>query len=675
MTLLPLGRHQVHLDFHTSPHIPDVAQDFDADRFAQTLADADIDSVTCFARCHHGHVYYPSAAFPDLVHPHLRRPNLLGEQIEACHKHTIRVPVYITVQWDQLQAARHREWIMVDADGSDMGGKPMEAGFYHFLDVFHPGYRAFLFDMVRDLVDNVPAVDGLFFDITQSRFSYAHHWLDAMKKASLDVHDPGDRDAFGRKVMDDWKLEMTQFIRGLDGCSSDTTIFYNSGHVGPADRSAREAFTHFELESLPSGGWGYMHFPTAARYARTLGKPILGMTGKFHTSWGDFGSLKNQPALDYECGQMIAHGAVCSVGDQLHPSGRLDLATYKLIGQTYHHVKQLEPWWADTQAVVEAAVLTPEGMASLSTELGAQGGKLPESVAAANRMLQELGLQFDIVSDEADFTPYKLLIIPEGVPLGGALAEQITAYIGQGGHVILIAPGVPTDASGEELLGEAFGIDVIGPAAVVPEFVRLGGSFARSLEPSAYVMYERGMDLRVHKGADVLAPSEPAYFERNFEHFCSHRHAPSTGQRGHPAVVMSPSGKCLTFAHPLFGLYFTYAPRWCKAMLQDALDRLLPNRLVRHDGPSSLLCVLGRDDDNHRHVLHLLHYVPERRGTAFDTIEDVLPLHDLHFDLGIAQVDKVRLVPEDVALDFTTEQGRVKFTLPRLNGRAVIELS
>ena len=49
---------QVHLDFHTSPHIEGVGAAFDPDHFAATLAAAHVDSVTCFARCHHGWIYY-----------------------------------------------------------------------------------------------------------------------------------------------------------------------------------------------------------------------------------------------------------------------------------------------------------------------------------------------------------------------------------------------------------------------------------------------------------------------------------------------------------------------------------------------------------------------------------------------------------------------------------------
>ncbi len=51
-------------------------------------------------------------------------------------------------------------------------------------------------------------------------------------------------------------LEMTEYVRSLPGYTPECTIFYNSGHVGPAHRSSVAAFTHYELESLPSGGWG-----------------------------------------------------------------------------------------------------------------------------------------------------------------------------------------------------------------------------------------------------------------------------------------------------------------------------------------------------------------------------------------------------------------------------------
>ncbi|MFM7582116.1 MAG: hypothetical protein ACKO9F_05235, partial [Caldilinea sp.] len=56
---------EIHLDFHTSEEIPAIGADFDPDEFAETLVNAHVNSITCFARCHHGWIYYDTALHPE----------------------------------------------------------------------------------------------------------------------------------------------------------------------------------------------------------------------------------------------------------------------------------------------------------------------------------------------------------------------------------------------------------------------------------------------------------------------------------------------------------------------------------------------------------------------------------------------------------------------------------
>lgn len=116
------------------------------------------------------------------------------------------------------------------------------------------------------------------------------------------------------------------------------TVFFNSRPI-VGIRDDFPFITHVEIESLPTGGWGYAYFPKGMRYARPLGKPCMGMTARFHKGWADFGGLKPYPALLYEVCQMLAHGTQCSIGDQMHPRGRLDAAAYDLIGKAYAHAE------------------------------------------------------------------------------------------------------------------------------------------------------------------------------------------------------------------------------------------------------------------------------------------------------------------------------------------------
>jgi len=104
--------------------------------------------------------------------------------------------------------------------------------------------------------------------------------------------------------------------------------------------------------------------------------------------------------------------------------------------------------------------------------------------------------------------------------------------------------------------------------------------------------------------------------------------------------------------------------------------RLLPNRLVETDGPSGLIATLNEQPEPNRYVLHLLFYIPERRGQAFDTIEEVIPLHDVTVTLNLpGSVNAARCVPEETPIPMERDGDRVRFTVPRLDGHQMIELT
>lgn len=658
---LPLRFRQVHLDFHTSEKIAGIGDQFDPERFAATLERARVNSITCFARCHHGLIYYDTKKFPERRHPHLKR-NLLKEQIEACHKRNIRVPIYLTVQWDYFTSMRRPDWLVLDGKGAPTGTPFYEPGFYRFLCVNTP-YNEFLEAHVREIFESVP-VDGLFFDIVQPRDCSCLQCRAAMERAGLNPASEDARLAFGLRVINDWKRAMTAYVRQFD---KDCSIFYNAGHIGPRHRAVAQAYTHWELESLPSGGWGYLDFPLKQRYVRTLGMEALGMTGKFHTSWGDFHSLKNRAALEYECSLMLALGAKCSVGDQLHPSGKLDEATYELIGGVFRQVEAKEPWCAGARAVTEIGVLTPEEF------LGGAARIIPPSAFGAVRLLQELRHQFDILDSKSDFAPYRLLILPDKVPASPELAAKIERFLAQGGSLIASYES-GLDEGKRRFAIAALGVELVGDAPYSPDFIVPRGAIGEGLPPTELVMYLKGKQVRPASGAEVLCEVNVPYFNRTWEHFSSHRHTPSASKPGYPGAVRH--GRAIYFMHPLFEQYQTNAPRWVKQLLANAIRLLLPDPLVAAEGPTTLFAALSDQPAQNRRVLHLLHYIPERRGQAFDVIEDVIPLYDVKVSVRADKpVRQVLAVPGNRKLAFETRGGRVHFTLPKLEGHQMIELS
>lgn len=674
----PLRFRQIHLDFHTSEAIDGIGADFDPDTFAETLAGAHVDSINIFGLGHHGWIYYDSKAFPEEVHPHLET-ELLPRQIEALHARDIKAPIYISVQVNEYVAQRHPEWRVMGPDGRLFGEPPYEAGFWHMLCLNTPYVDRFK-TLVAEVLETLP-VDGFWFDILHPMDCSCRYCKEGMLAQGLEPARQADRVAYGRQVFATFLHEMEAFVHERN---PDALVFFNSGHVGPNHRPVLDAFTHLELESLPSGGWGYLHFPMTARYARTLGKDFLGMTGKFHTSWGDFHSFKNAAALEFECFHMLALTAKACVGDQLHPRGVLDPYTYDLVGNVYAQIEAKEPWCAGAEAVTEVGVLTPEEFDPAIH----RGGVDWRPMMGVTRMLQEAKHQFDVIDAQSDFSPYKVLILPDKVPVEGAFAAKLQAYLDAGGALIA------SFASGMDGAQQAFTFDPI-PATLVgegprdtsgdlargksyvrhdfAEYIVPGDALGAGLPPTEHVMYMRGMLVEADPDAEVLADVVASYFDRSYKHFCSHRQAPSSGRVSHAGAMQK--GQVIYFSHPIFSQYAANAPRWCKVLVLNALARLLPDPLVLVDAPTATIATLNRQPAEDRLVLHLLHYVPERRGEAFDVIEDVVPIYNVAVSIKTdVPVSAVTLVPQNEPLAFDIDDGHVTFTVPQVAGHQMVAL-
>src|SRR5690606_33827172 len=260
--------------------------------------------------------------------------------------------------------------------------------------------------------------------------------LDSMAAHGLDPEKPEDR-----LKNDEWVNEVfrTEMSAALNTEFPGLRIFYNCGHVHKQGRKRFAPYSHLELESLPSGGWGYDHFPSSARYAATLGLDFLSHTGKFHTSWGEFGGFKHPHALEYEAAQMVALGSKCLVGDQLHPNGAINPDTYASIAPAYARVAKLEPFLEGARQVSEVAILSAEYFHHA-------GDKNASADDGAAHMLLEMHLPFDLLGGASDFSPYKLVTLPGLIPVEGAVADKLQAFLSRGGKVLL---------SGQSGLGEA----------------------------------------------------------------------------------------------------------------------------------------------------------------------------------------------------------------------------
>ena len=242
----------------------------------------------------------------------------------------------------------------------------------------------------------------------------------------------------------------------------------------------------------------------------------MGMTGKFHTSWGDFHSLKNSAALEFECFRMLSYGMAISVGDQLEPRGTLNPATYRLIGDVYRRIEACEPWARPATPVVEAALVTPE------TPLAEH--MIPDSILGAVQMLDELALQFDIIDPDMAFDGYRLLI-PDDLTVDEAFQRRIDAYVAQGGAVIACAKGGFNAATGAYPASSARGT---WPPPQVSDFIE-PGVVSERLGSRCEIRHLPAREAIEPAGGEAILSAIAPYFPREGFTFCSPLYARGTG--------------------------------------------------------------------------------------------------------------------------------------------------
>jgi hypothetical protein len=304
-------------------------------------------------------------------------------------------------------------------------------------------------------------------------------------------------------------------------------------------------------------------------------------------------------------------------------------------------------------------------------------------------MLLEADQQFDVVDSSFDWLNYKLLVLPDHYPLTEPIKAKLEEYLSAGGKLIasfeagmdiektdfqLDSIGVqkasdgPTDEDGNLVRGLNFLTNDF------MEYIIPSGEIGAGLKPTEYAMYSRGMDVIAKPGSQVLIYNTKSYFDRRNTHFCSHKQTPSSGKQGSPAIIQN--SDVIYFSHPIFTQYFQKAPPWCKQIFINALQILTGDPIIETNAPSTAIVTLNEQPAVNRLVLHILHYIPERRGQEFDIIADIIPLHDVAVTVRVPEIVKqVQLAPEQEPLTYTAAEGIVQFVVPRVHGHQMVEIA
>ena len=645
---------------------------FSRAQFQEALRAGHVDSITVFAKCHHSWSYYPTTV--GMRHPALRI-DLLGEQIAACHEMGVRAPIYYTVGWSATEAERHPDWLARSPGGEvlvtsyDLAAKPGDprpAASWKFLCP-SGAYRELMLEQTREICERY-AVDGFFYDITNGPVCFCDRCKEGMRAEGIAADDTAGVSAFNVRK---WKDFMRAAREAIAARHPEATVFFNGTTKLYPDKHSHDATsriwslnTHQELEDLPTTWGGYDKLALRAKFHLKAGFQILAMSGKFHTSWGEFGGYKHPDAIRYEAAAMLAFGAGCSFGDQLHPSGAMDPATYRNIGVGYAYAAEMERY---SEGGKPAATL---GLWMSHDEASDEG---------VSRMLLETQTDFDVVGPDEDLSAYETIILSGSCRLGAPEAERLKSFVARGGGLLVLGGGA-LDREGRGFL-LPLGARYAGPARFVEDYTVVRGGSGSPLGglfvPGPFLNYAAAIRVEPEADAEVLADVVEPYFDRTYGKYCSHLNTPwRTEPAGHPAVMKK--GNVVLLCHDLGAMYHAHGARIHRELFSAALALVHRRPLARVTLPSAGRVSLLHQAERRRYVLHLLYAPPLQRGRCL-VIEDIPPLANVSVRLSLpVKVCSVLLQPGARPLVVKREGGGgggdIALVVPELRGHCAVLL-
>lgn len=630
----------VHLDFHTSEEIDGIGKDFSVEEFSSALTEAGLDSINIFAKCHHGNFYYKSERFH--THPYLTKP-LLDLQLEACKRAGVSAKLYISAGLDEYNAKLHPEWLVVLENGQPQN---MLEPHFHRLCFASPYMDELEAQTVEVTEKYMP--DGLFFDIIGETDCNCRWCRAQMAKKGYDYKKHSDVHQQAVELYQEMTRRLTAAARAI---KPDILLFFNGGDfpVGRHDRI--DVNNQLEAESLPTGGWGYDHFPMSMAYIRRQGKNCIGMTGKFNRTWGEFGGFKYENALIYEGAQCLAFDAGMCVGDQLHPTGRVDSYTYSSVGKAMSYIKQRDGWRGG----------------EFQAELAILGDDRCKARDGIGRILFEDKYQFDLIAwDEIDNRYPLIVVTTDNRELTENEYNALRVYVEKGGKILACNKAALYKGQMAFDLGAVY----LGDDDFQPTYIR-AKYHLRTADGMALAAY--GGTSNIQLTGTLLAEKVRPYFKREGTHFCSHNNTPCNYDTLEAGITEGKHGVyCCT---DLFADYASGTSSLAdKQLILPLIERLLNSRkLIRTNLPSSGKAVLYRKDD--RYILHLLYANTIKRGEGIEIIEDIVTIADIDLSLDLPnRISTAITHPEEKVLPVQYENGRTILHLDKMWCSEIIEL-
>ncbi|HMA99468.1 MAG TPA: beta-galactosidase trimerization domain-containing protein, partial [Spirochaetota bacterium] len=341
------------------------------------------------------------------------------------------------------------------------------------------------------------------------------------------------------------------------------------------------------------------------------------------------------------------------------------------IGHTFNKVKKIEKYLIPSAPVDEIGILLDPMENSLDNNKGDDQQKYEQSRSGTVKLLSQLHYQFSLIDEHSPLTKYALLVLPDYVTITSSLKAKLKKYLAGGGKILLSYES-GLDKDGKFPLFPQ--IKNMGQHPYRPYYVYPCAPLKKRVPDTENVQYLGGLKIKNAPGWEKLTAVAEPYFNRAWDHFCSHLQTPPEKRTATPEMIYNRKN-IIYLSSPVFSAYQQFAQAYIKAQMGWTLSRLLPEKLLESNLPSTAETALRRLPDKSL-SLGILHYIHQRRTPTIDIIEEVIPLYNREIILKISKKPETVLdCLTNKKIPFTYVKGRLNFVLKEINGYRVINIS
>jgi hypothetical protein len=589
--------------------------------------------------------YYNSRLLPKA--PGLGERDPLLEAMDEAKKSKLPIISYCVVQQGGIFLSEHPEWQMRGVDGNTIGRFCFNSGYLEAIKNICAEQLAY-------------GIDGFHIDMLDQGFGKPYGcWCDScrtlfknrfghdMPNGATWDSDWDDMLTFRYDSSQRFERELTSYIKAINPLA---TVDYNyhgsppfSFEVGqrPVQHAGNADFVTGE-----TGVWGFSALGVSlnAEFYRAA-NPGVPYQVAIQRGVRMYHDQTTRPLHDmrWETLTLLAHGAFVTMIDKTAFDGSLDPVAYERMGKVLGEARQKRQHFGQ-QPVYDIGLY----FSSRTRDWVAQEdpGRYFQSFQGAHQACVMEHLQFGVVLNEnvspASLRQFPVICLPNAAILSDAEIALLTAYVKQGGKLLITGHTGQFDAMGKPLqvaaIASLMGADVVrrlesednwvsvpsekqlsGSASQLPNDLRAGWNF---LVKGPATVYEPTT-------AEALgALFAPARTRRQLEGRMPTEWPMSAGDPVGPAVLINRVGNGLVVtcaASPDYASASEHALVENRILFRNLCRLLRPESRVTIDAPANVEAVVTDDAASRQLRIHFLAYNPTPRTTPRQNRPYIVP--------------------------------------------------